>query len=306
MNIKITYHIMPWEIDYALLSFTQLKKSKYFLPDNVNITIDSVLNISSYLIDWDSSKLPKEYFIEKYKTISVLLKDYTHNTKIYDGDQLYGHLDLQRNAVQSDIDYYISICPDMYFSEHLLSYLVQSVQSIPNEYFVLTPQICRMWDSSWDVIVNPNFAYGSYENHGWLESIDIFDVDNYLHTSNEEIVIKPLPTSKWAGWFDVYNKKFFEELAPIPTEWSGYGAWDFYSMVISNYAKQYNLDFVQYCLHGQIIFEYGCGPLRVGTYNGFSNYYKNMLTRRDVSEQRETFNKNLEFYINKRIIELKQ
>ncbi len=34
MNIKITYHIMPWEIDYALLSFTQLKKSKYFLTDN--------------------------------------------------------------------------------------------------------------------------------------------------------------------------------------------------------------------------------------------------------------------------------
>ena len=26
MNIKIPYHIMPWEIDYALLSFTQLKK----------------------------------------------------------------------------------------------------------------------------------------------------------------------------------------------------------------------------------------------------------------------------------------
>ncbi len=134
----------------------------------------------------------------------------------------------------------------------------------------------------------------------------LFDVDNYLHTASEEIILKPLTTSKWAGWFDVYNKKFFEELAPIPTEWSGYGAWDFYSMVISNYAKQYNLDFVQYCLHGQIIFEYGCGPLRVGTYNGFSNYYKNMLTRRDVSEQRETFNKNLEFYINKRIIELKQ
>ena len=27
MNITATYHIMPWEIDYALLSFTQLKKS---------------------------------------------------------------------------------------------------------------------------------------------------------------------------------------------------------------------------------------------------------------------------------------
>ena len=47
-TIKILYHIMPWEIDYALLTFTQLKKSKYYLPDDVNVVIDSVLNLSSY------------------------------------------------------------------------------------------------------------------------------------------------------------------------------------------------------------------------------------------------------------------
>ena len=64
MNIKILYHIMPWEIDYALLSFTQLKKSKYYISDNINITIDSVLNLSSYTINWNQSKLPKEFFIE--------------------------------------------------------------------------------------------------------------------------------------------------------------------------------------------------------------------------------------------------
>ena len=55
---------MPWEIDYALLSFTQLKKSKYYISDNINITIDSVLNLSSYTINWNQSKLPKEFFIE--------------------------------------------------------------------------------------------------------------------------------------------------------------------------------------------------------------------------------------------------
>ena len=66
---------MPWEIDYTLLTFQQLKKSKYYLPEDVNITINSALNLSSFLINWDESKLPKEYFIEKYKTLSILLKD---------------------------------------------------------------------------------------------------------------------------------------------------------------------------------------------------------------------------------------
>ena len=61
---------MPWEIDYALLTFTQLKKSLYYLTNDVEVTIDSVLNLSSNIIDWDKSELPKEYFIEKYNTYS--------------------------------------------------------------------------------------------------------------------------------------------------------------------------------------------------------------------------------------------
>ena len=74
MNYKITYHIMPWEIDYVLLSFTQLKKSKYHLSDEDNVTVETVLNLSSYVIDWNQSKLPKEFFIEKYNQLSILLR----------------------------------------------------------------------------------------------------------------------------------------------------------------------------------------------------------------------------------------
>ena len=40
MNIKVIYHIMPWEIDYALLTFTQLKKSKYFLSKEDNVVVE--------------------------------------------------------------------------------------------------------------------------------------------------------------------------------------------------------------------------------------------------------------------------
>ncbi len=36
---------MPYEIDYALLSYIQLKKSRYYLPDDVEIEIDTVMNM---------------------------------------------------------------------------------------------------------------------------------------------------------------------------------------------------------------------------------------------------------------------
>ena len=302
MKIAIAYHIMPWEIDYALLTFTQLKKSKYFLPTDVEVTIKSALNLSSALIDWDNSKLPKEYFIEKYKTLSILLKDYQHDSFIYEGDEIWGHLDLQRSLINKDVDYYIGVSPDIYFSEYLLSYLAQAVKSIPNKYFVLTPQICRMWDQSWEILTHPKFAVGPH--YGWEKTTDIFDVDNYLHTSGEEISLVPLNQHKWAGWFDVYNKALYEELIPIPSEWKGYGGWDAYGLIITSYLKQFGLDFQQYRLDGQIIFEYSVGPLRTENIHGFSNYYKNLLVRKDVSEQREEFNKNLNTFIEQRIKQL--
>jgi hypothetical protein len=293
---------MPWEIDYALLTFTQLKKSKYFLPADVNVKVKSALNLSSYLINWEESKLPKEYFIEKYETLSILLKDYQHEPFVYNGDKLWGHLDLQRDVISSETNYYIGICPDMYFSEHLLSYLIMAARTIKNKYFVLTPQICRMWDNSWEPITHPKFAVGPH--YGWEKTTDIFDVDNYLHTAGDEVSLQPIDQIKWAGWFDLYSKDFYEELTRIPEEWKGYGAWDWFGIVVSNYAKRLGQDFQQYCLNNQIVFAYSVGPLTGENLDGFTNYYRNLLVKRDVSEQREEFNKNVNTFIEQRIKEL--
>ena len=69
MNIKIKIHYMPWEVDYALLQFMQLKRaSKYLSPDD-NVYFYIGLNLSEYIIDWNKSKLPKEYFINKFKAL---------------------------------------------------------------------------------------------------------------------------------------------------------------------------------------------------------------------------------------------
>lgn len=302
MNIKITCHLMPWEMDYALLAFSQLKKSHYYLSDEDNVTIETCLNLSSYIINWEKSKLPKEFFIEKYNQISLLLEKYNHIKKIYEGDKLYGHLDLQRECVSPKVDYYISVCPDMLFSEHLLYYLIESAKEIKNEYFVLTPQISKVGDSAWDEITDPKFVDISYNDY---LKVDTFDVWYSNKHSSEEIKLYPTKKSKWAGWFDLYSKKFYEELCPFQENWKGYGPWDWYSMIITENVKPLGVDFQQYLLKGETIWMYPSGPLATSEVDGFNKYYKDFLVLNKIPNQRHYFESNMHNYIETHLNTLK-
>jgi hypothetical protein len=294
IKVKLFYLIMPWQIDYALLSYTQFKKSKYHLSDDVEVTIDTHLNLSNHITDWDNSKLPKEFFIKKYNDLAVLLKDYKHNSIIYDGDENYGLLDMQKLAYGEEFDYYIPVCPDMYFSEYLLSYLIESAKLVKNKYFVITPEIHKMWDWSWDEITNQQYMNVPYDE--WNNS-DIFDIRYNLKNNNEDKFLEPTQRSKWAIWFDIYNKAFYEDLCPVHDDWTGYGPWDWYSMMLSEHAKKQGVDFQEYVLRGETIFEYSVGPLKD---RDFTNYYKDFLTIKvGAKEQREKFEARMNEYLQK-------
>lgn len=300
MNIKIISTIMPWDIDYALLMFTQLKKSKYHLSPDVNVTVETCLNLTSYLYNWEESKLPKEYFIEKYNSISSLLNDYNHIKHIYDGDEIYGHLDLQKTCVSSEVDYYVGICPDIYFSEYALTYMVEAARQIKNKYFVITPQCSRVGDADWDKIVNPKYL--SVPHSDYL-NVDTFDIRYNNKTLGQEIELDIISKSKFAGWFDLWNKAFYEELCPVLDEWTGYGPWDYYSIMLSDFAKAQGVDHQQYLLRGETIWMYPSGPLKET--NGFSGYYRNLLKTNDVPNQRVAFENKMIDYINIGVEKLK-
>jgi hypothetical protein len=293
-KVKLFYLVMPWQIDYALLTNIQLKKSKYYLGSDIEITIDSHLNLSEHLIDWENSQLPQEFFIHKYNDLAALLKDYKHNSIIYDGKENYGLLDMQKIAYGEEFDYYIPVCPDIYFSEHLLFSLIESAKSVNNKYTVITPEIYKMWDHTWDEITNPKYLSVPY---GDWDKGDIFDVRYDLKTSNDELYLDPTASSKWAIWFDIYNKAFYEDLCPVHDDWTGYGPWDWYSLMLSDFAKSKGVDFQQYVLRGQTIFEYQTGPLKE---RDFTNYYKDFIkVKIGAKEQRDKFEANMQLYLKK-------
>jgi hypothetical protein len=291
MNIKIKIHYMPWEVDYALLQFMQLKKaSKYLSPDD-NVYFYIGLNLSEYIIDWNKSKLPKEHFINKFKALLPML-DWAKDiqTIIYEGSELWGHLDMEKTQMESYIDYYMSICPDMWFHEHTLFYIIESAKKINNEYFIITPQIHKLWDWTWDELVND--AYKNVPYNQWNKS-DIFQIQSVVD-SLDDVKLKQMNRFKWAGWFDLYSKKYVEEFAIIPSEWKGYGPWDFYGMQISEIARSKGIDIAEYVLENQIIFEYH--PDKENK-NNFADYYKDLLHLNKIENQRKTIESKFPYYI---------
>ena len=293
MHYKILYHAMGWELDYCLQSFTQLKKSKYYLNGEDTIELDICLNLSSYLVDWNKSKLNKDLLKSRFMQYLKLLKDYKVNATIYEGDELYGHLDHQREVISPEVDFYIAICPDMYFSEQLLALMIQSSKQIKNKYFVLTPEISKMWDNTWDEITNSEHLNTPYDE--W-NKVDIFDVRAQMKVANKSITLEGTNKSKWAGWFDLYNKAMYEELCPIQNDWKGYGPYDWYSLLVTEFVKMRNVDFQQYVMRGQTIFEYPIGPLRDG---GYTKMYKELMHINDVPNQRQVFESNMKMYIDR-------
>ena len=290
---------MPWEIDYALLTFSQLKKSSYYLNSEDKVYIHVGLNLSNYTINWENSKIPKQFFIDKFNSLISILDFAEIQTIIYEGDKLWGHLDLEKSHIEPHIDYYISICPDMWFSEHLLYYLIESAKQIKNKYFIITPEIHKLWDHTWDEITNSNYINLPYDK--WDKS-NIFDIQN-VASNLEEPYLQPANNFKFAGWFDLYSKSFFEDLCPVHKDWVGYGPWDFYSMLISDYVKKQGVDVQEYILRNQIIFEYY--PDQNNILN-FDNYYKKNLDLKDIPNQRKKFESKMQEYLHKGVEMLKE
>ena len=75
-------------------------------------------------------------------------------------------------------------------------------------------------------------------------------------------------------------------------------------LMLSEFAKSKGVDFQQYVLRGQTIFEYQTGPLKD---RDFTNYYKDFIkVKIGAKEQREKFEARMQEYLNKGAAMLKE
>jgi len=290
---------MPWEIDEFLVLARKLKKSYYYLDKDSEYTLCVCLNLSNAIIDWNKSKLEKDFFVDKFHSIlEILNNSYNVEWEVYEGNNPVGHLDVEKKlfARHSEYDGILSLCPDVHFHETLLSSMFSDFEAVNNEFVIITPQTHRLWDASWDEMANDQCTSFDYKNY---RKIDVYDVEWVTKSNLDNISIYKMANNKWAGWCDLRSSKLVE-LFPPPKSWTGYGPYDTYLMTLLTRYKVINpsFDFQQYAIKNQIIGKY--------SNHNFKQFYKKYLVFKDVKLiQRKKYENEMKRLIIEKLEKLK-
>lgn len=249
MTTQIVIHLLPQEIDWFEWQIKQLKQGSYYLEEDDKVIIDVTLNLN--LVDWSKSQFPKQFFINKFKQIEKLC-DWSENQFIIDEEnKCLGCDDKRRDSIRSTTsDNILYLDSDVIFKPELLKYMIDSAKAIPNEYYIISPQIMKLWDDSWDCLVNSNYINLS-------PSQEYKNADPYLVilTQSSEISIKPINQFKFGGgWFNLLSTKLLK-LTDMPDSFGPYGVDDTYVMICCDIMKQKGYNVQQYVLEGMIIAE---------------------------------------------------
>jgi len=290
MVTQVIIHLLPHEIDWFEWQSKQFKLGSYYLDKNDKVIIDVTLNLN--LVDWGQSQLPKQFFIDKFTQIKTLW-DWAETQFIIDEEnKCLGCDDKRREAIRSTIaNNILYLDSDLFFKPELLHYVIESAKLIDHDYYIVSPQTVRMWDSSWDIITNPQHLQTPANMETYYAN-DPFEIIVYEQSN---INLKPINEFKFGGgWFNLLSTKLLK-LTDIPDSFGPYGIDDFYVMICCNMLKQKGYGIQQYVLDGTTVienFKYRWDPYKKYLY---------LINKQDEFRTQAEKNLNLELqnFINK-------
>lgn len=309
--IRISVFLFPWEIDLLQDMADRLKSSSTFI-DKTKYTVifDVTMNVSSYAIDWSQTQIPKEFFINSFNSICNKLNYFVNvDSYIDETTIIFGCVDKRRQSIKksNDNDYIIWLDLDVHFPIHMLATICNALELITDEYFIITPETVKMWDTTWDVITNYRYS-NDHPKQRKFPGNEIFNADyyNFMDYINDNITIQRLENFKFSGgWFNVFSAKLLK-LIDIPQSFGSYGLEDTYIMDICNTCRQFRYPVYQYVIRNLIVSEYQFSGH--GFNFNFDSLVKNVLPSKDELkrpaienfrlEQQKTMDKIHKVFVN--------
>lgn len=295
MKIVISIFCLPYEIDELENTLTQLRKSSYYLDNKIEWTLDVTMCISNDMVNWNKSSLPKTYFIDKLLKLSSHT-DWCLKT-FQTSETIKGCVSQRRHSLKTytDADYFIWLDTDIIFEERTLSYIESTIKTVSDQYqySIITPEIVKIWDNTWDCLVNEQFldkpigyqkTNDPYKDNGIKGEISIQTIQNTIPNQ---------PRFKFAGgWFTCISGNLLRRIG-IPESFGHYGYEDTFVMWASEKITQTTSDEIyQFKIQNLVV----CENYK---YRNNSHYINNL----SVYDRREEFKKIAESNFN---LELEQ
>lgn len=258
-KIVITTFIMPNEIDDLERLLADLNKASKHIDGN-NYELYLALSVDDYLVKWEESKLDKEFFINRFNALKPLT-EWAGKTTFNVRDDIMGCTSLRRIAHTEckDATHFIWLDTDIVFDEKILFYIENGVEILTKTSditkYVISPECVKIWDSTWDCLVNENFLN---KEEGYCRTNNPYiDAGEYGDVSLETIInnVPGQPRMKFGGgWFNCLSKALLDRV-PLPESMGHYGPDDTYVMWASEKVNQKGGGMYQFKLKNQVVCE---------------------------------------------------
>ena len=293
MKIVISIFCLPYEIDELENTLIQLRKASYYLKGDNQWELDVTLGVSDIISDWNYTNIPKEYFSDKFAKLAKTIDWCKGN--FYISNNINGCVSQRRNSLQKHrySDFFIWLDTDIIFDERTLFYLENSMSIINNitPYSIITPEIVKVWDTTWDCLVNEQFldkpinyqkTNDPYKDSGVKGEITIESVKNNFPNQ---------PRFKFGGgWMTCISGELIRRVG-VPESFGHYGYEDTFIMWASEKLIQtQNIDIQQFKLKNLVVCE---------NYKYRNNqHYLNHIS---IHDMREEFKKIAELNFNQEL-----
>ena len=235
MKVVISIFCLPYEIDELENTLNQLKKASYYIDKKVEWVLDVTMTVSTKMVNWDKSSLPLKYFVDKFSKLSSQV-DWCEK-HFQTSDTILGCVSQRRASLNNhtDVDYFIWLDCDIIFDERTLSYMQMTMMEIKKDYpnSIITPELVRIWDNSWDILVNEKFLDKPHEYNQTNDPYKDSGIKGDI--SIEPVLNTNSPQSRFkfaGGWFTCISEPLLRRLG-VPEEFGHYGFEDTFVMVAS-------------------------------------------------------------------------
>jgi hypothetical protein len=284
MKYHISIHISPYEIDNYQLFITQLRRNLNYIDKEIIFT--PCLNLSSYFYNWEISTLTKEFFIEKFNNLNKIVSSKTNLEPLINVDtDILGGFSFKKhflNQYKDKVDAFIWFDSDMVFPDDTLYYLINSFEVLEHPHCIITPQIPRMWDETWDVIVNEKY-FNTPATHKDYFNFDGFEL--YSLEADKELIENSFYTKFASGWCNLLSSALFKDHIEFTSSMGHYGPDDTFIMHAVDILRQKNKDIKQFIIKNLVVTEnhkYGFSP------------YKNLIIKNQNIKSKEQFREESE------------